>query len=135
MTAEAATCSPGSHTHSDRPNWRPAETVDEYVINCREGLENYSERRMATLLGMSRVHLWRAARMAELPDDLFERLLAAGVRSTKALAAVAHMLAKANNVAEVERCPHCGEVLRVRKHINVKAIEVVRQWLADRGAA
>jgi hypothetical protein len=40
----------GSHPHSDRPNWRPAETYDEYVSNCQEGLEEWSERRAAKLL-------------------------------------------------------------------------------------
>jgi hypothetical protein len=30
---------PGEHTRSDRPNWRPAETVEEYLFNVGEGLE------------------------------------------------------------------------------------------------
>ena len=67
-------CSPGSHPHSDRPNWEPAETANDYLRNCREGLEAYSDRRMAKLLGWSRAHLWRAKLMAEIPEDLFERL-------------------------------------------------------------
>jgi hypothetical protein len=29
---------PGEHSHSDRPNWRPAETADDYFSNCKEGL-------------------------------------------------------------------------------------------------
>ena len=37
--ASAQGGSPGSHPHSDRPNWRPAETVEEYLNNVREGLE------------------------------------------------------------------------------------------------
>ena len=45
---------PGSHPHSDRPNWRQAETLDEYLANCREGLEQYSDRRAAKLMGVSR---------------------------------------------------------------------------------
>ena len=49
--------SPGSHPHSDRPNWRPAETADEYLRNCREGLEQYSDRKFARLTGMSRIGL------------------------------------------------------------------------------
>jgi hypothetical protein len=79
MTDESG--SPGSH-HNGR-NWRPAETFDEYLRNCREGLEERSDRRAAKLLGWSRIHFYRVRLMAELPDDLFEMLLAAGVRSTK----------------------------------------------------
>src|SRR6476660_201607 len=85
-----APCSPGSHPHSDRPNWRPTETAEEFLLNCREGLETYSDRRMAKLLGMSRVHLWRIQLAAELPDDLADKLLALRpVPSMKALAEVA----------------------------------------------
>jgi integrase len=39
--------SPGSHPHSDRPNWQPATTIDDYLRNCREGLEEYPDRRAA----------------------------------------------------------------------------------------
>jgi hypothetical protein len=54
----------GSHPHA-RPNWRPAETIDEYMSNCREGLEDFSDRRAAKLLGMTRIQLYRAKLMAE----------------------------------------------------------------------
>ena len=85
---------PGSHSHSDRPNWQPAETADDYLRNCQDGLQAYSDRRMAKLLGWSRAHLWRAKLMAEIPEDLFERLLARAdhVPSTKELANVARAL-------------------------------------------
>ena len=86
----ASTCSPGSHPHEDRPNWRRAETIDEYVNNCREGLEQYSDRRAAKLFGVSRAKLWRMQLMAEIPEDLFDRLLQLRpVPSTKALALIA----------------------------------------------
>jgi len=50
---------PESNLYVDRPNWRPAETFDEYLRNCRAGLEAYSARRMAKLMGFSRAALWR----------------------------------------------------------------------------
>jgi hypothetical protein len=77
-----ATGPPGSHPHSDRPNWRPTETPDDYLRNCRECLETFSGRRFAKLMGMSRAHLWRAKLkwgaklMAKLPPGPFEHLLA-----------------------------------------------------------
>jgi hypothetical protein len=80
---------PGSHPHADRPNRRLAEAPDEYLRNCDEGLEEYSERRAAKLWGVPRIELQRWKLMADLPEELFERLLAGGVRSTKAMAQVA----------------------------------------------
>lgn len=89
----SGTCSPGSHPHSDRPNWQPADTIGDYLTNCREGLENFSERRAAKLFGVSRAELWRWRLMAEIPEDLFERLLKACKKpSTKALAAIGQAL-------------------------------------------
>jgi hypothetical protein len=53
--------------------------------------------------------LYRAKLMAELPDDLFEMLLDAGVNSSKALAQVAKALKEDDPFAhDDERCPHCG---------------------------
>jgi hypothetical protein len=60
--------SQGSHGR----NWSPAETFGDYVRNCREGLEPWSERRAAKLLGISRAELWRWKLTAELPEDLFD---------------------------------------------------------------
>jgi len=128
-------CSPGSHPHSDRPNWRPAETFEDYIVNCREGLEQYSDRRVAKLFGVSRAELWRWKLMGELPDDLIEHILLERRRlgfsiSTKALAQVALALRTGNNVAEVERCPHCGGTLRIRAKVGNKLADVVNHWLA-----
>jgi hypothetical protein len=124
--------SPGSHPHSDRPNWQPAETIDDYARNIREGLEEYSDRRAAKLLGRSRIHVYRAKLMAELPDALFERLLDADVVSSKALANVALALRRNDpQSADVERCPHCGGVLRVRAHLSKKERMVIAEWLAS----
>jgi hypothetical protein len=134
----ARTGSLGSHPHSDRPNWRPAETADEYLANCREGLEEYSERRVAKLLGMSRMRLWRAGLMGEIPDKLFELILATAKRekikvSTKMLAYVGQALRTWNVGRDVECCPNCGHVLRVRRHIHPKVVECINAWIADRG--
>ena len=46
------------------PNWQPASTKVDYLRNCREGLEDYSERRLAKLLGWSRIRIHRAKLMA-----------------------------------------------------------------------
>ena len=127
-------CSPGSHPHSDRPNWQPAENSDEYVRNCQEGLEVYSERRMAKLLGISRARLWRWKLLAEIPEDLFERLLARAdhVPSTKELANVARALNGLGPPHDVELCPHCGEVLRVRGRWRSSTARIVNEWLSER---
>jgi hypothetical protein len=119
--------SPGSHPHSGR-NWQPATTFDEYLQNCREGLEEYSDRRTAKLMGWSRMRLHRVLLTAELPDELFERLLAAGVgqREMALIAAAAKSDAPAY---DVERCPHCSGVLRRRSRISPKARAVIREWL------
>ncbi len=126
--------SPGSHPHSDRPNWQPAETADEYVRNCQDGLEAYSERRMAKLLGVSRAALWRWKLMAEIPEELFQRLLAGAdhVPSTKELANVARALSGRGPSHDAERCPHCGEVLRVRGRWRPGTAKVVNEWLSGR---
>jgi hypothetical protein len=70
----APPCSPGSHPHSDRPNWQPAETIGDYLQNCREGLENYSDRRAAKLLGVPRIAIQRWKLMASLPKGLLDHI-------------------------------------------------------------
>jgi len=115
---ENATGSPGSHPHADQRNWKPAKTFEEYRHNCDEGLEQWSERRAATLLGISRTELWRWKLMAELPEDLFEQLLVTFPRpTTKALADVALVL-RGKAREERECCPNCGWTLRVREPVS-----------------
>ena len=53
-------------------DWKPAENANDYFRNCQEGLETFSERKFAKLAGMSRIELWRAKMMAEIPELLFE---------------------------------------------------------------
>jgi hypothetical protein len=133
----ARTGSPGSHPHSDRPNWRPAETFDEYLSNCRDGLEKFSERRAAKLLGVPRAQLWRWKLMAEIPKDLLDLILATAKRekiklSTKMLAYVGQSLRTWNVGRDVECCPNCGHVLRVRRHVHPKVVACINAWV-DKG--
>ncbi len=129
----ASVGSPGSHPHSDRPNWRPAETANDYLRNCDDGLETYSERRMAKLLGVSRTALWRWKMMAEIPEELFERLLteANHVPSTKELANIGRALNGHGPSHDAEHCPHCGEVLRVRGRWRPGTAKIVNDWLKE----
>ncbi len=130
---DASVGSPGSHPHFDRPNWQPAVTAVEYMRNCQEGLEAYSERRMAKLLGISRARLWRWKLMAEIPEELFERLLVEmdHVPSTKELANVGRALYGHGPAQDVEHCPHCGEVLRVRGRWRPSTAKIVNEWLGE----
>ena len=131
MNVNKTDCSPGSHPHADRPNWQPAETAEEYLSNVREGLEEMSERRLAKLLGWSRGQIWRAKQMAAIPDDLFNLLMASGCRSTKALAAVGQAMKGGSQSPDVERCPHCGEVVRVRGRWTESTRKIVNDWLRE----
>ena len=51
--------------------------------------------------------------------------------SLKALAQVALALRRGKNAAEVECCPHCGGVLRIRAMVGKQLLEVVNQWLSQ----
>ncbi len=124
--------SPGSHPHSDRPNWQPAETFDDYLQNCREGLETYSERRAAKLLGVSRMVLYRAKWMAQIPEELFEHLLAnSQPPSTTEFANIGRAISGEGPSADVECCPHCGEIIRVRPRVRASVAKVVNDWLSN----
>jgi hypothetical protein len=115
------------------PNWQPATTFDDYIRNCREGLEEYSDRRLARITGWSRMHVFRMHLIAELPKALFERLLAADdiPISAKALAGIALALRRGQTRADIERCPHCGEALRVRYPVGKAARKVITAWLNE----
>jgi hypothetical protein len=124
---------PGEHPRSDQPNWRPAETPDEYMLNVREGLEKYTEVRMTKLLGLNRTQAWRAQLLTHIPKGLFDRLLKARVGS-KQLAQVGLAIRRngeGRQYAEIEYCPHCGEPVRVRRLIGPKASKVIDQWIDD----
>lgn len=120
---------PSSHPHADRPNWRPAETGDDYLRNCQEGLEQYSERRMASLLGLPRMKLWQMRMMAAIPEGLFERLVRSRPR-TKALAQIGALLAGNTPQTDVEHCPCCGCVLRTRG-VRPDLVTIVNEWRSE----
>jgi hypothetical protein len=110
-------------------NWQPATTIDDYLRNCREGLEEYSDRRAAKLFGWSRIRLYRAKLMAEIPAALFEALLEADINGRE-LAAIGRVFATGDfAAAEVERCPHCGHPLRARLPVSRKAAVVIARFL------
>lgn len=121
--------SPGSHP--DRRNWHSATTAEDYPHNCRDGLETFSERRMARLLDVSRIKLWRCRLMAEIPNDLFELLMAEGCRSSKELANVALALRGDAVSHAVECCPHCKRPLRLQGAWRNSTAKAVNAW-ADR---
>ena len=113
-TTAASVGSPGSHPHSDQANWRPAVSVGDYLRNCDDGLEAYSERRVATLLGWSRAKLYRVKQAGRIPELLFERLIAQdAIPSWKQLSEIGRAL-YGEGEPDVERCPHCGDVIRER---------------------
>jgi len=123
--------SPVGHPHAERPNWRPAETLDDYERNCADGLETWSERRAAKLLGLPRAKIWRAKKKAAIPDELLQRLLAAGIGSAE-LSYIGRALAGGDLIgAQTECCPHCGGTLRVRSHISQKAYGIVAEFLSE----
>ena len=111
--------SPGSHPHSDRPNWQPGDDdVEELQLQkladaLRDGK---SERQIAKLLGVSRMMFWRGRAYAAIPPALFERLSAARV-GTKAKIYIGRLFNGDEDklAPEVERCPHCGALLRVSR--------------------
>jgi hypothetical protein len=46
--------------------------------------------------------------MAEIPKELFDRLLKLDSLSTKSLALIAQALSAKEANPDLERCPHCG---------------------------
>jgi hypothetical protein len=121
--------SPGGHGR----NWAPAETIDNYVRNCRDGLEDFTRRRAAKLLAWSRIEVYRAILMAELPEDLFEALISGDCTSTRELANIALALRRGHSTAEIERCRHCGGRRRVRRGYSAESAAIVDKWLGNRG--
>ena len=124
------TGSPGST--SDRRNWNPADSFYDYLRNCEAGLEVYSDRRAAKLLGVPRVKLWRWKSMARIPDELFERLLRlpGHLPSRKELAEIGRAL-HGEGGKEVERCWCCGAVQRVRNRWRKETEQTVNEWLLE----
>jgi len=111
-------------------NWQPAEKIEDYLSNCREGLETYSDRRAAKLLGWPRVRVYRAIMMASLPKELFEHLVKRGVGS-RSMAQIAQIVLKnSEKMHDVDRCPHCGEPTRIRARVGDRERAAIEAWLA-----
>ena len=71
---------------------------------------------MAKLFGVTRAQLWRWELMAAIPEELFDLLLKQRpMLTTKSLAQVGLALRSGQVGADVEKCPHCGGLLRIRK--------------------
>jgi hypothetical protein len=70
--------------------------------------------------------------LVAIPGGLLERLMAARV-GIKAMLYIARLGCDPENIpaAEVECCPHCGHVLRVRNKSILRALDVMQQWVRD----
>jgi hypothetical protein len=129
------TGSPGSHPHSDRPNWRPGDDdADELLTQkIRDALRSgvASEREIARLTGLSRKQIWQFKLWAAIPAGLWDRLVAAQVG--KRGAAVIGRIYRGRPVKrpEIECCPNCGQVLRVRNKSVLRAFDIMDAWIAD----
>jgi hypothetical protein len=82
------------------PTCRPAELaagdpIEGFSAISQEGLEKFSQRRTAKLLGENRSALWRYRWMAKLPEKLFTRLMRkpGNPASTKMLADISRAMA------------------------------------------
>jgi hypothetical protein len=120
--------------HPDRRNWRPGDDdADELLTQkvadaIRDGA---SERQMAKLLGWSRAHMWRAKQVSQIPEELFDRLRAAGV-GNREIVAVGRALKDGEIFRrDVECCPNCGHAVRVRPAIKPSTRKIVADWLDE----
>jgi hypothetical protein len=128
------TGSPGSHPHSDRPNWRPGDDDADELLRQKiaDALrDGKSERHLAKLLELPRTTLWRGKKLAAIPDGLYERLAYAHV-GRKAMIYIGRYCETGELPGvETERCPHCGHKLRVRAVGIRRAIDVLNKWIDD----
>ena len=126
---------PGEHPHSDRRNWRRAETPEEYLANCREGLERYSDKRFAQILGEPRIYVHRARAVADIPKDLFERLVDEGPPSETMMAYIGQAIREGVWPEDIDACPCCGHVLRKRHRVSERYRDFVNEWLRTKTRA
>jgi hypothetical protein len=120
-------------------NWQPGDddTEDLRLQKLRDALrDGKSEREIAKLLGLPRSFIWRAKKLSHIPQELFDRLLAARVGS-KALIYIGRLCENAENGVEepppieTQCCPNCGHVLRVRAMGAGRALDVFNKWIED----
>jgi hypothetical protein len=135
MTSKPRPRSPGSHPHADRPNWRKAETFEEYIINVPEGLEPFSQRRCASLISVSRKKLWEMDLMGSVPKELWERLVKAGAATTSsAMVNIAEPSKKAKCFERSSAVLTADEVPRMRSRMTEKASVIVNAWIDEQRA-
>jgi hypothetical protein len=137
MTETKDSGSPGSHPHSNRPNWQPGDDdaddlLGQKIADARR--DGKSERHIAKLLGIPRMVVWRGKIFREIPPELFERLITARPTiGSKAILYIGRLCRGERPSPEMESCPHCGYVLRVRDKSVLRALDVMEQWLRDGG--
>jgi hypothetical protein len=70
--------------------------------------------------------------MANIPEDLFDRLLENGPPGSRQLALIGALFTGGAAVEdEIERCPHCRGVLRTRAGISPEATAIISDWLDE----
>jgi hypothetical protein len=92
-------------------------------MNKDEAIQAYvrgdlSERKLAKALGMSRAFMWRAKRLSEVPEDLFEewldergRMIDAGEKPPGVMQLInqwRQQLGQKTFASGGQVCPHCG---------------------------
>lgn len=60
-----AHCSPGEHSHSDRPNF----TIDDYLAMCKGGEAEFSVAEAARVMGVSRAYVYRCMLYASITSS------------------------------------------------------------------
>lgn len=89
-----------------------------------------------SLTGMSRMQLYRARLMADLPEELFERLITGLGHETSAKELANVALALQGKIKfQTEHCPHCGGHLRTRSPFQGDTLQIVRVWLREQREA
>jgi hypothetical protein len=143
--------SPGSHPHSDRPNWQPGDDDADELQRQKLGdlfRNGGSERQIAKALGWPRTKVQRLKAMTEIPEPLRERLGQAwksgAIRrlSVKSWAAIGRLIREVEEkgddarllCGEVERCPNCGHTLRVRHSVEPAAFKIIADWYVEQEA-
>jgi hypothetical protein len=125
--------------HPDRRNWRPGDddAADELQFQKLQDAirDGASERAISKLLGLNRARMWRAKMIANIPDELFDRLSAARV-GRREIVGVGRALKDGELLrSDVECCPNCGHRLRLRPAIKQSTMKIVADWMDEKAAA
>lgn len=82
------------------------------AVSKKRGPSKSAHRELAEAAGLSRAQMWRAMKVAELPDDEFERLIESDnpptVSELVERSRQAQGLPRAKQARRLTRCPHCG---------------------------